>query len=400
MNILMIWEERPSPFSGAALPAFNVLKHLGRSHTIRLLYLDDDLAAPRSYPELEQYCSQIDPVPWHHQSHSSKLLSVARDSCAPRKLFSDYRYFLTSAYLPAMASLIQDARHDKYDIVYASEPVAFYAWRFSTPKVMHAFDCRSAEFYREYLRARRSMDKLYWFCTYLATRTAEKKLLAAFDASIVVSDKEYHAMKMLCPEARCITVPNGVDIDFFKPLAISEEWPSLVFVGYMSSHPNVDAITYFHSQVYDTLKQRFPNLKVFVVGQNPPPAVRALAKDPSICVTGFVEDVRPYVARASVVIAPFVSGMGIKNKVLEAMAMGKPVVTTSIGVRGINATHGDHLCIADSPLKFADHVEALLLDKPKRRRIGHQAREFVMKHHSWARVTDKIETIFHEVQNR
>ena len=400
MNILMIWEERPSPFSGAALPAFNVLKHLGRSHTIRLLYLDDDLAAPRSYPGLEQYCSQIDPVPWHHQSHSSKLLSVARDSCAPRKLFSDYRYFLTSAYLPAMASLIQDARHDKYDIVYASEPVAFYAWRFSTPKVMHAFDCRSAEFYREYLRARRSMDKLYWFCTYLATRTAEKKLLAAFDASIVVSDKEYHAMKMLCPEARCITVPNGVDIDFFEPLAIREEWPSLVFVGYMSSHPNVDAITYFHSQVYDTLKQRFPNLKVFVVGQNPPPAVRALAKDPSICVTGFVEDVRPYVARASVVIAPFVSGMGIKNKVLEAMAMGKPVVTTSIGVRGINATHGDHLCIADSPLKFADHVEALLLDKPKRRRIGHQAREFVMKHHSWAGVTDKIETIFHEVQNR
>jgi glycosyltransferase involved in cell wall biosynthesis len=400
MNILMIWEERPSPFSGAALPAFNVLKHLGRSHTIRLLYLDDDLAAPRSYPELEQYCSQIDPVPWHPQSHSSKLLSVARDSCAPRKLFSDYRYFLTSAYLPAMASLIQDARDDKYDIVYASEPVAFYAWRFSTPKVMHAFDCRSAEFYREYLRARRSMDKLYWFCTYLATRTAEKKLLAAFDASIVVSDKEYHAMKMLCPEARCITVPNGVDIDFFKPLAISEEWPSLVFVGYMSSHPNVDAITYFHSQVYDTLKRRFPNLKLFVVGQNPPPAVRTLATDPSICVTGFVEDVRPYVARASVVIAPFVSGMGIKNKVLEAMAMGKPVVTTSIGVRGINATHGDHLCIADSPLEFADQVEALLLDKPKRRRIGHQAREFVMKHHSWARVTDKIEATFHEVQNR
>ena len=236
MNILMIWEERPSPYSGTALPAFNVLKHLSRSHTIRLLYLNNDLAAPRSYPELERYCSQIDPVPWHPQSHSSKLLSVARDSCAPRKLFSDYRCFLTTAYLPAMASLIQDVRHDKYDIVYASEPVAFYAWRFSTPKVMHAFDCRSAEFYREYLRARRSMDKLYWFCTYLATRSAEKKLLAAFDASIVVNDKEYHAMKMLCPEAKCAAVPNGVDTDFFKPLGISEEWPSLVFVGYMSSH--------------------------------------------------------------------------------------------------------------------------------------------------------------------
>jgi glycosyltransferase involved in cell wall biosynthesis len=400
MNILMIWEERPSPYSGTGLPAFNVLKHLSRRHNIRLLYLDHDLAAPRSYPELEQYCSQIDPVPWHHRSRSSKLLSVARDSLAPRKLFSDYRYFLTTAYLPAMALLIQDAGHDKYDIVYASEPVAFYTWRFSTPKVMHAFDCRSAEFYREYLRAQRSADKLYWLCTYLATRTAEKKLLAAFDESIVVNDEEYHAMKMLCPEAKCAAVPNGVDTDFFKPLGISEEWPSLVFVGYMSSPPNVDAMTYFHSQVYDTLKQRFPDLKLFVVGQNPPPVIRALAKDPSIYVTGFVEDVRPYVAQASVAIAPFVSGMGIKNKILEAMAMAKPVVTTSIGVRGINATHDSHLCIADSPLEFADQVEALLLDEAKRRRIGYQAREFVMRHHSWSCVTDKIEAIFDEVQNR
>ena len=80
--------------------------------------------------------------------------------------------------------------------------------------------------------------------------------------------------------------------------------------------------------------------------------------------------------------------------------MGKPVVTTSIGVRGINATPGDHLCIADSPVEFADQVEGLLLDKAKQQRIGHQAREFVKKYHSWARVTDKIDAIFHEVQNR
>jgi polysaccharide biosynthesis protein PslH len=399
MNILMIWEERPSPYSGAALPAFNVLKHLSRSHAIRLLYLDDNLAAPRPYPDLERYCSRIDPVPYHPQSHKSELVSVARDSVAPRKLFSDYRFFFTAKYVPAMASLIQDARHDKYDVVYASGPVAFYAWRFGTPKVMHAFDCRSAAYYHEFLGARRSTDKFYWFCTYLATRTAEKKLLAAFNASIVVNGEEYHAMKMLCPEARCMAVPNGVDLDFFKPLDISEDWPSLVFVGYMSTPSNIDAITYFHSQIYDTLKRRFPDLKLFVVGQDPPPTFRELAKDPSIIVTGFVDDVRPYVARGSVVIAPFVSGTGIKNKILEAMAMGKPVVTTSVGVRGINATDGEHLCIADSPVKFADHVEGLLLDKAKRLRIGHEAREFVKEHHSWARVTDSIDAIFHEVHS-
>ena len=399
MNMLMIWDERPSPFSGAALPAFNVLRHLSRSHTIRLLYLDNDLAASRLYPELQRYCSQIDPVPWHLPSHGRQLLSVARNSIAPRKLFSEYRSFLTTNYSAAMASLIQEARHDHFDVVYASGPVAFYAWRFPTPKVMHAFDCTSATYHQEYLRARRPMDKLYWLCTYLSTQTEEKKLLAAFDASIVVSDEEYNAMKMLCPEARCAVVPNGVNTDFFKPLEISEEWPSLVFVGHMSSPPNVDAIMYFHSRVYDALKQRFPDLTLSLVGQDPSPAIRALATDPSICVTGFVEDVRPYIARASVVIAPFVSGRGIKNKVLEAMAMGKPVVTTSIGVRGIEVTHCEHLCIADNPVKFADQVEALLLDTAKRRRMGHQAREFVKKHHAWARVTEKIEAIFYEVQN-
>jgi len=400
VNILMIWEERPSPYSGAALPAFNVVKCLSKSHTIRLLYLDDDLAASGSYPDLERYCSKIDPVPWHSRSHLAQLLSVARDSWAPRKLFSDYRHFLTTKYSPVMASLVQDAVHDEYDIIYTSGQVAFYAWRSNTPKVMHALDCVSAALYQEYLKAQTSVDKLYWLWAYLSKRTEEKRLLAAFDASIVVSEEEYNAMKMLCPEARCVIIPNGVDTDFFKPLEIGEEWPSLAFVGHMSSPPNVDAIQCFHSRVYNVLKQRFPHLKLFVVGQNPSAVIRALADDPSICVTGFVEDVRPYVARASVVIAPFVSGPGIKNKVLEAMAMGKPVVTTSIGARGINATCGEHLCIADNSVKFADHVEGLLRDEAERQRIGRQAREFVEKYHSWARVTDKIDALFFEVLNR
>ena len=103
--------------------------------------------------------------------------------------------------------------------------------------------------------------------------------------------------------------------------------------------------------MYEALKKRFPDLRLFVVGPRPIEAVRALARDPSIIVTGFVDDVRPYVARASVVIAPFVSGTGIKNKVLEGMAMGKPVVTTSIGARGINATR-ENICVSQTVMRL------------------------------------------------
>jgi glycosyltransferase involved in cell wall biosynthesis len=246
---------------------------------------------------------------------------------------------------------------------------------------MQAFDCMSAMSYQEYREFRGLKRSFIGLFVYINTNGREK-VLATFDASIVVSDERYHAMKMLCPEARCIVIPLGADTGLCKPQEISEYWSSLIFVGYMSTPPNLCAMQYFHSQVYDVLKRRFPVLKLLVVDQNPSPAIRAVVKDQSICVTGFVEDVRAYVARASVVIASFVLSTGTKNKVLKAMTMGKPVVTTSIGVRGVNATHGDHICIAGSLVKFGDEVQPLLLCQAKRRRIVHQAREFVKKHHA------------------
>jgi glycosyltransferase involved in cell wall biosynthesis len=223
--------------------------------------------------------------------------------------------------------------------------------------------------------------------------------LGSFDDCIVVSNEEYEAFKEVLPNVKYSVVPNGVDIEFYAPSEASEEWPSLVYVGVLYPYgPNVEAILYFHSQMYEALKTRFADLRLYVVGPRPIEAVSSLARDPSIIVTGFVEDVRPYIARASVVIAPFVSGTGIKSKVLEGMAMGKPVVTTSIGVRGINATPGEHLHVADSPAAFVDRVQELLEDETKRSRMGYQAREFVKKHHSWEQVAENIDHIFQRAQ--
>jgi glycosyltransferase involved in cell wall biosynthesis len=395
----MIWEVHPSPYGGLQLAALNMLKHLSKRHTIRLIYLDTKSEAATDYPDLEPYCSHIDSVAREDMSHGRQVLSVARDSLSARKLLSEYRWFFTPAYSPLMAELVQEAlRRDKYDVIYASNQVAFYAWPFSTPKVVHAFDCVSVACYKQWREAQRASAKAYWFLAYLANTWTERKILQSFDDCMVVSDEEYAAFKALFPNVKCSVIPLGVDTEFFKPSTLSEEWPSLVFAGDMSYGPNVKAIQYFHSQIYPPLKERFAGLKLFVVGKRPAEAVRSLDSDPSIIVTGFVDDVRPYLARASVVIAPFISGSGTKTKVLEAMAMGKPVVTSSIGVRGINAIHGDTVYVADSPAAFTDHIQELLDDDAKRKRMGDRAREFVEKCHSWNRVAEEVDHIFQRAQ--
>jgi glycosyltransferase involved in cell wall biosynthesis len=299
-----------------------------------------------------------------------------------------------------MAGTIRRAlSKDKYDVIYTSYQVAFYVWRSNVPKVAHSFDCVPAACYEGVRMARRFSTKAYWVFAYLTNRWITQKILDSFDDCIVVSKEEYDAMKALRPGAHCSIVANGVDADFFAPPGSCEQWPSLVFVGDMSYSPNITALAYFNSQIFKPLKEHFADLRLFIVGKDPVREVRALANDPSITVTGFVEDVRPYVARASVVIAPFVSGTGVKSKGLEAMAMGKPIVTTSIGARGINATHGEHLCVADTPTAFINDVKELLEDEVKREKIGHQAREFVMQNHSWQRVAEEIEHIFRTVQH-
>jgi len=374
----------------------NVLKHLSTRHAIRLVCLDGDPDVTRQYPGLESYCTKVNAIAMpEYMSHRNQLITTARSSISPRKLLSEYRSFLTPLYSPVMAAAIKAAyRDEKYDVVYASSHFAFYAWKFSSRKVVHAFECVSAACQKEFALARNVRTRAYWMLAYLKNRWMERQVFPKFDNCIVVSNEEYKAFSALLPDVRYSVIPIGVDTEFFKPTpSREEEWPSLVFVGYMSHSPNVTAIEWFHSRVYDTLKKRFPDLKLFIVGQNPTEPIRSLAHDPSIVVTGFVDDVRPYVARASVSVAPFISGSGSKTKVLEAMAMGKSVVATSIGVRGINATDGDHLCVADSPAAFAERVQELLRDEEKRHRMGHRAREFVQERRSWARVTQDIDKV-------
>jgi len=184
-----------------------------------------------------------------------------------------------------------------------------------------------------------------------------------------------------------------VDIDYFRPMG-GEEADSLVFTGSMDWMPNEDAILYFVEEVLPLIRARRPNTALWVVGRKAGRKIRALAEsDPGIHVTGRVEDIRPYIARGSVYVVPLRVGSGTRLKIFEAMAMGKAVVSTTIGAEGLPVTSGSDIVLADEPRRFADEVGRLLASPEERKRIGDAARKLVEEKYSWAVAAKHVESV-------
>jgi len=189
-------------------------------------------------------------------------------------------------------------------------------------------------------------------------------------------------------------VPNGVDVEAYAFYDGPREPGLIVFEGRMGYFPNEEAAVYFATSVFPRVRQIFPQARFVIVGANPTPRVRRLAQRPGIEVTGFVPRVQDYLRRAQVAVAPMRTGTGIQNKVLQAMAVGAPVVATPQALGGITAQPGKHLLVAESPTEMAAQVARLLRDAPLGRRLARAARAWVVAHHSWAQATAQLESVY------
>jgi glycosyltransferase involved in cell wall biosynthesis len=212
---------------------------------------------------------------------------------------------------------------------------------------------------------------------------AERRIPPRFDLNIVMSENDRSALAAAAPDARSTVVPNGVDTDYFTP-APDRETPALIYGGGMNMFANRDAVMHFLAEVWPTITAARPDVRFFAVGQDPPRELVAMAeRDPRIVVTGYVPDIREFIAQAAVYVVPLRVGGGTRLKVLDAMAMGKAMVSTSLGCEGIGVTSGDHLLVADSPQAFADATLALLADPQRRMTLGRAARALVEREYSW-----------------
>ena len=231
----------------------------------------------------------------------------------------------------------------------------------------------------------------------------ERAIIRKSQATLCVSPQDKISIRHLDPAIQPHVILNGIDVADYeeigdKRLEINPQSPtsnfqspSLVFTGKMDFRPNIDAMLWFAQEAWPAVKQAHPSARLFIVGQKPSARLDGLRSDPNIVLTGEVEDIRPHIAPASVYIAPLRIGSGTRFKLLEAMAMRKAIVSTSLGCEGFEVANGREMMIADTPSAFAQAINMLLSDEARCNALGHAAHQFVSSTYDWAAIVPKLE---------
>ena len=397
MKVIFLAHRIPfPPNKGDKIRAFNILRHLTKRHEVYLACLMDDESDLQFVPEIGQRVSRL--VVDRIRPRMKKLLAL-RGLLRSRPITVGY------FYSPGLQRQIDDII-DAVDIdafVCSSSPMAEYLFRSrhanakirTAIKVMDLIDVDSCK-WRQY--AEQSPVWTSWIYRYEAKYLAEyeKRIARTFDHVLVVSEQEKSVFPGGADVPNLEAMSNGVDLEFFKPNRSESHAPShptLVFTGAMDYRPNIEGIRWFVESVFPRIQAAVPGVELLIVGSKPTPEVVRLGRLEGVVVTGFVEDVRVYLARASVCIVPLRVARGIQNKALEAMATGNAVVCTPQAHEGIRATPGKELVIAEGTDDFSAATIDLLLDPAKAGRLGMAARQCVEREYSWEdnlRLLDRI----------
>lgn len=391
MKILYLAHRIPyPPNKGDKIRSFNEIKYLSTSHEIDLVCLADNPDDLRFQKDLEKYCNRVFVLPF--RTTQAKLKGFA--NLAAGKAIS-VGYFYSKKIRQIVDKWMADTDYDA--IICFSSPMAEYIFRSefinsfktphfsrSKPRLVMDFCDVDSDKWLQYSQRSKFPYNLIYRIENKRLLEYEKKINKAFDHSVFVSGQEADLFFKLFPKAKNVgVIPNGVDHEYFSPQTATDPTNQLMFAGAMDYFANIDGVKWFCEKIFPKIKADYPKVQFYIVGNNPQTAVQELEKNKDVIVTGFVEDIRPYYQAADITVIPLRLARGVQNKVLEAMSMGKAVVTTFAAIQGITAVPGEHLLVADNPDDFADTVSILLKDKDLRTQLGTSARQFVKSHYNW-----------------
>jgi polysaccharide biosynthesis protein PslH len=383
MRILYITSRFPYPaLSGDRVRSYNQLRMLSKEHQVTLL---SPIKTPEEYAGLDHVRSLCESVEIFPKSLFRNILNLIKIpfSATPWQV----TYYCDGRIRTRIADLLKTG---KFDVVHTqlARTAPLFDSVDTVPKVIDLIDALSLNMQR---RSESQTGFLSWLAASEAKRMKvyEQKLVHQFDYLVVVSEVDRHAISS-CPNLHVI--PNGVDLEEFTFNISVQKNPEIIFTGNMSYFPNIDAVQYFASRILPLIKNEFPKVEFIVVGTSPPLSLQK--RFPEVNFTGYVPRIQDYLSRATVSVAPMQAGSGMQNKIVEAMATGVPVVTTSYGIGGMNAEHNRHFFIEDTAENFAKTVIRLLSDRDLRTRISMNAREFVQENYSWESSVGEFEKLY------
>jgi sugar transferase (PEP-CTERM/EpsH1 system associated) len=395
LRILIVTPSLPYPLVwGFGIRVYQIVRYLAQRHDVTLLAYagredQDSLAAVRDTGATVRVVIRDEPPTVDkRKAQLGSLLSTA----------SFQRQSLRSSAMQAAIDNLLAS--ESFDVIQVeSSQMTGFHFRSQSPLLVDEHNIEYELLYRAYKTERSPLRKIYNWVEYRKFRQEEQLSWKQSDGCILTSDREEAILRRHSPATRTAVVPNGVDIDSFQPLPIDPDPDNVVFLGVMHYRPNVDAAMYFAREILPHVLSERPNLMFTIVGGGAPDELRRLASR-NLVLTDTVPDARPYVARAGAFVVPLRMGSGTRLKVLEGLAMGRPVVSTSLGCEGLATVDGEHVMVADDPLAFARAVLHVLDDRALAMRLGQQGRRLVEQRYDWAAVLRQLELFMQDSRRK
>lgn len=400
-KILIIDEEIPIPLdTGKKIRTYNLLIRLSKWFEILYVsYVDYDRDFEK-IKKLKKLNIKVFPVKKPLKRRKKGILFLFNLFL---NFFSKYPYVVANHYSYKMKKQINKIlRAYKVDLIHVEiSPYSIFLKDINIGKYKTVFVAHNVEsdiWWRFYKNEKNLFKKLYLKLQYIKMVNFENKFLNYFDG-IVVSDKDANFFKQNSNFRNIFIIENGVDIKFYKNTQnIFPQNHKLIFTGSMDWRPNQDAIMFFIKEIYPLIKEEIKDVKLMIIGRYPPLKLKEIERlDHSIFVSGWVEDTRSYILKAQVFVVPLRIGGGTRLKILEALSMKKPVISTSVGAEGLKVLNGKHLLIADKNEDFAEKTIHLLKNINLCKKLGYEGRRLVEKYYSWEKIAEKQRHVWDEI---
>jgi len=390
VKVIFITAEPPWPLDqGDKLRNYHLLKSLASEHLVTLVCFcapDEEDGSWRK--TLEPFCEAIYTVPL------SRIRMILNSFLHPGMPVT-----MAARASTRMAHLLHDITTRKeFDLVFACQLKmgAYLAKCHTVKRVLDLTDAVSI--YHRRMLAYISFWPARLFRSLEVWRLVgwEKKMAESADLILLISSVDASFMSKIAPSSHVEVLSNGVDPHYFQPLPDSGK-PVILFYGHLRYLPNADGITWFGYEIFPRVRALVPEAELFVIGKEPTPEIKEMATIPGVRLIGYVTDLRPYLAEATVVVAPLRFGTGIRNKILEAFCAGRSVVSTSLGCEGLKVIPGVHLEVADDPAQFAEKIICLIKNPALRRVLVANGKELVEQTYNWQTIGQVLNSLIKEL---
>jgi glycosyltransferase involved in cell wall biosynthesis len=388
MNILILSPFLPFPEdNGSKIRVMNFIKAL-QGHNIYLVsfYERENEIVGR---ELKEICSEV----YTFKKPEISKLAVFLNHFSLRPLLS-YRFYTKDAD-EFIKSIVE--KH-KINVI-LTEALLMAEYARNIKGIYRILDAHNIEFVRAFRRIEKTkniLKKVYYFLIYFRLKNYELRVIQEFEGCFVCSQIDKNVIKKYLPYKEPIVIPNAVDVQYFKPQNKESISKKIVFLGTLWYEPNLDAVKFFIDEIFPLVKEKFKDIEFWVLGEGVPSDFKRHSEKKDIVFTGYVDDVRTYLNESLIFVAPLRMGSGTRFKILTAMAMGLPVVSTTVGCEGLEVRDRENICIADNPVDFANAIIKLIEDNDFRENIIKNGKEFVEKRYSREIVMDQIKRIFND----